>query len=692
MPPASQPSPDRLAAHPNGDDLNYFVTGATGFIGRHLVEELLQRDGTIYVLVREGSRGKIDDLIQRLGAAEGRIVPVNGDLSKPGLGVEGFDEKIDHLFHLAAVYDIKADEESSELANVQGTQAVIDFANSHDVGRFHHTSSIAVAGSYKGVFQEDMFDEEQKLPHHYHRTKYESEKLVRDGVEAQTLIYRPGIVLGHSETGEMDKIDGPYYFFKLLQRLRHALPEWFPIAGPEGGNTTMVPVDFVAKAMDHIAHLPDSDLPGDTFHLVDPEPMSVGTALNTFAKAAHAPQFAMRIDQNLTNVVPSGVRNGVMAVPTVKKIRNQIYNDLGIPPEAMEVRDFRCTFDARDTQRALTGTGIAVPPLDTYAAKLWDYWERNLDPDLFRDRSLATAIKGKKVLITGASSGIGLETAVKVGEAGGEVILVSRTREKLEEVAKQVEDAGGTAHVHPADLSDLDDIERMAQEVIEAHDGVDVLINNAGRSIRRSVARSYDRFHDYERTMQLNYFGALKLIMALLPGMRERKSGHIINVSSIGVQTNTPRFSAYVASKSALDAFSRCAAPECVADNVKFTTIYMPLVRTPMIAPTDMYKAFPTLSPEEAAVMLTDAMIDKPKRKASRLGTFGELLYTLSPATVDIVLNQAYNLFPDSKAAKGKDKKKELPAGEDGQVPPAADEEMSTEAVAMAYLLRGVHF
>ena len=420
--------------------------------------------------------------------------------------------------------------------------------------------------------------------------------------------------------------------------------------------------------------------------------MTVGAALNAFAKAAHAPQFAMRVDQNLTNAVPKGVRNGVMALPTIKRIRNQVYNDLGIPPAAMEVRDFRCTFDARDTQRALKATGIAVPPLDTYAPKLWDYWERNLDPDLFRDRSLATAIKDKRVLITGASSGIGLETAIRVGEAGGTVILVSRTREKLEEVAKQVEEAGGTAHVHPADLSDLEDIERMAQEVIDEHGGVDVLINNAGRSIRRSVARSYDRFHDYERTMQLNYFGALKLIMALLPGMRERKTGHIINVSSIGVQTNTPRFSAYVASKSALDAFSRCAAPECVADNVKFTTIYMPLVRTPMIAPTDMYKAFPTLSPEEAAEMLTDAMIDKPKRKASRLGTFGEILYSLSPATVDIVLNQAYNLFPDSKAAKGKGKKKELEPGEDGEVPPTGDEEMSTEAVAMAYLLRGVHF
>jgi len=670
--------------------LNYFVTGATGFIGRHLVEELLKREGTVHVLVREGSRGKVDALMQRLGAQEGRIVPVAGDLSKPGLGVESFEERIDHLFHLAAVYDIQADEESSVRANVEGTRHVVEFANAHDVGRFHHTSSIAVAGSYKGVFQEDMFDEDQKLPHHYHRTKYESERIVREGVEAQTLVFRPGIVLGHSETGEMDKIDGPYYFFKLLQRLRAALPEWFPVAGPEGGNVTMVPVDFVAKAMDHIAHLPDEDLPGDTFHLVDPEPMSVGQALNTFAKAAHAPQFAMRIDQNLMNVVPKGVRAGLNAIPTVKKIRNQIYSDLGIPPEAMEVRDFRCTFDARDTQRALSGTGIAVPPLDTYAPRLWDYWERNLDPDLFRDRSLKTAIKGKRILITGASSGIGLSTALKIGEAGGEVLLVARTREKLEEVAAQVEEAGGKAHVHPADLSNLEDIDRLAEEVLAVHGGIDVLINNAGRSIRRSVARSYDRFHDFERTMQLNYFGALKLILAFLPGMRERKSGHVINVSSIGVQTNTPRFSAYVASKSALDAFSRCVAPECVADNVKFTTIYMPLVRTPMIAPTDMYKAFPTLTPDEAAQMLCDAMIDKPKRKASRLGTFGEVLYSLSPKTVDIVLNQAYQLFPDSKSARGKTKELE-PGAADG-APPAGDEEMSTEAVAMAYLLRGVHF
>ena len=305
----------------------------------------------------------------------------------------------------------------------------------------------------------------------------------------------------------------------------------------------------------------------------------------------------------------------------------------------------------------------------------------------------------KTILITGASSGIGQETALKIGEAGGEVILVSRTREKLEEVASAVEKLGGTAHVHPADLSDMDDLQRMAGEVLEQHGGVDILVNNAGRSIRRSLKASYDRFHDFERTMQLNYFGALRLILAFAPGMRERRSGHIINVSSIGVQTNTPRFSAYVASKAALDAFSRCVAPEMIGDGVHITTIYMPLVRTPMIAPTNIYDAFPTLSPDEAATLITDAMIDKPKRVATRLGTFGQILYAVSPKVVDQVMNTAYNIFPDSKAAKG-DKKPSAEAKGDGAKPDGKgdgagkkeEQEMSTEAIAMAYLLRGVHF
>ena len=227
-------------------------------------------------------------------------------------------------------------------------------------------------------------------------------------------------------------------------------------------------------------------------------------------------------------------------------------------------------------------------------------------------RSLEDAIMDRIVMITGASSGIGKATALKIGAAGGTVLLVARTRDKLEQVGHEVERLGGVAYVHPGDLTDADDIDRMAAEVLERHGAVDILLNNAGRSIRRSVARSYDRFHDYQRTMQLNYFGPVKLILDLLPGMRERESGHIINISTMGLQVNTPRFAAYLASKAALDAFSRSIGPEIIGDGVHITTVYMPLVRTPMIAPTKIYDRFPTLSSEEAADLICDAIRKRP--------------------------------------------------------------------------------
>jgi short-subunit dehydrogenase len=264
--------------------------------------------------------------------------------------------------------------------------------------------------------------------------------------------------------------------------------------------------------------------------------------------------------------------------------------------------------------------------------------------------SLSGAVKGRNVLITGASSGIGRSTAIKIGEAGGTVMLVARTREKLEEVADEVREAGGTAHVHPCDLTDTDDIDRMAKEVLAEHGRVDVLINNAGKSIRRSVNRSYDRFHDYQRTMQLNYFAPVKLILDLLPVMRERGAGHIVNVSTMGLQINTPRFAAYLASKAALDAFSRSIGPEIIGDGVHVTTVYMPLVRTPMIAPTKIYDRFPTLSPEEAADMICEAIRKRPKRIATALGNLGQLTYAIAPGAQDLVVNRAYQLFPEGEA------------------------------------------
>ena len=657
---------------------SYLVTGGTGFIGRHLVERLLQRDGTVHMLVREGSRARLEELAARWDARD-RLIPVTGDLTAPLLGLSDADKQklsgVDHFFHLAAVYDMTADDETNRLSNVGGTHNAVELANALGAKRLHHVSSIAVAGKYRGLFREDMFDEGQKLADPYSQTKFESEKLVRDRAQVPWRVYRPGIVVGHSQTGEMDKIDGPYYFFKVIQRMRNVLPPWMPVVGLEGGKINLVPVDFVAAAMDHIAH--EDGLDGQAFHLTDPNPKSAGQVINVFARAAHAPEASMRVDRQMLNVVPKQARRMIAQLPPVKRITDQVLGDFGIPREVLSYIDYPSDYDSRDAQRALEGTGIAVPALEGYADRLWDHWERNLDPDLFKDRSLRGAIEGKVVVITGASSGIGEAVALRVGEAGGIAVLVARSEDKLNEVKSQIEEAGGVAHVHPGNLSELEDCDRLVDEILAAHGRVDILVNNAGRSIRRSIGNSYDRFHDFQRTMQLNYFGALKLIIGFLPGMRERKSGHIINVSSIGAQTNTPRFSAYVASKSALDAFSRSIASELVDDHVSITTVYMPLVRTPMIAPTGMYDAFPTASPDEAAEMITKAMIYKPKKVATRLGTFGEVLYALAPKSVDVILNTAFKLFPESAAAQGQKRE---------------DEEVSAEGVAFAHLMRGVHW
>jgi NAD(P)-dependent dehydrogenase (short-subunit alcohol dehydrogenase family) len=654
--------------------MTYFVTGATGFIGRHLVERLLAREGDVYVLVREGSAEKLD----RWRGQE-RVKPVFGDLSHPQLGIDDSAREqlqgVDHFFHLAAIYDITADETRNALLNVGGTQNAVDLANALSAKCFHHMSSIAVAGSYDGHFTEDDFDEGQDLPTPYHRTKYESEKLVRERVQGPWRAYRPSLVVGNSKTGEMDKIDGPYYFFKAIQKLRHALPQWFPLVSLEFGRTNIVPVDYVAAVVDHIAHLDGLDR--QAFHVVDPKPPKSGDVMNTFANAAHAPHAVMRVDKKLTDMLPKGVLSYAMKIPALQGIKRSFLADLGIPEEAIQNAELRTRFDARDTQRALADSGIELPPLDSYATKLWDYWERNLDPDLFKDRSFEGAVNGRTVVITGASSGIGRAAAIKIAAAGGIPLLVARTREKLEEVKAEIEAADGTAYVYACDLSDYDAIEQLVAQLLSDHPAIDMLVNNAGRSIRRSFKLSYERFHDYERTVGLNYLSPVKLMLGLLPHMAERRSGHIVNVSSIGVQTNPPRFSAYVASKSALDAFTRVVSSETIGDNVTFTTIHMPLVRTPMIAPTKIYDSFPTISPDEAADLICEAIRTKPKQINTRLGTFGEVAYALAPKAVDQILHMAYKVFPESAAASGKKDPSEKASG---------------EATALAYLMRGVHW
>ncbi|PWF48548.1 SDR family oxidoreductase [Massilia glaciei] len=662
--------------------MQYFVTGATGFIGKRLVKKLLARKGSVvYFLMREASRDKLPELLEYWGVSKARAIPVFGDLRQPKLGVSKDDIKklsktIDHFFHLAAIYDMMADADEQMAVNVEGTRNTVELANAIGAGCLHHVSSIAAAGMFEGIFREDMFDEAEGLDHPYFATKHESEKIVRVETRGAWRVYRPGLVVGDSKTGEMDKIDGPYYFFKLIQRIRQLLPPWMPTIGLEGGRINIVPVDYVVNAMDHIAHLPKLD--GQAFHLTDPDPMRVGEVLNVFCRAAHAPTMSIRINAALLGFIPKSVKKGIMSLTPVRRVRDALMKDLGLPPDLMTFVNYPTRFDSREATAALKGSGISCPPLEKYAAPIWDYWERNLDPDLFIDRTLRGTVAGKVVLITGGSSGIGLAAAHKFAEAGAITIICGRDEDKLLEAKKEIQAKGFDCITYPADIADMADCDRFVQLLLANHGVVDVLVNNAGRSIRRAIEASYDRFHDFERTMQLNYFGCLRLTMGLLPSMIAQKRGQIINISSIGVLTNAPRFSAYVASKAALEAWTRCASSELSDVGIKFTTINMPLVRTPMIAPTKIYQNVPTLAPEEAADMIAEAVVYKPVRIATRVGVFGQVLHALMPRVAQIVLNTTFRMFPDSDAAKGGDGKKAP--------------QMSSEQIAMQQLLRGVHF
>jgi NAD(P)-dependent dehydrogenase (short-subunit alcohol dehydrogenase family) len=354
-----------------------------------------------------------------------------------------------------------------------------------------------------------------------------------------------------------------------------------------------------------------------------------------------------------------------------------VLKDLGLPEDMLSFVNYPTRFDCRETLAALKGTGISCPNLKDYAWRLWDYWERHLDPDLHIDRTLRGTVGGKVVLVTGGSSGIGLAAAHKFAEAGAVVVICGRDQDKLDEACKEATAKGYAFVAYPADIADMADCDRFVKLLIANHGGVDFLINNAGRSIRRAIESSYDRFHDYERTMQLNYFGCLRVTMGFLPGMVAKHKGHVVNISSIGVLTNAPRFSAYVASKSALDAWTRCASSEFADQGITFTTINMPLVRTPMIAPTKLYNNVPTLAPEEAADLIAQACIFKPVRIATRMGITGQLMHALVPRVAQIAMNTSFRMFPDSSAAKG-DK--------------SAKPQLSAEAVAMQQMMRGIHF
>ena len=570
--------------------MSYFVTGATGFIGRRLVARLLERGGRVYVLVRPQSLPKFEALREFWGRAARRVLPIAGDLAEPNLGVSAADlgklkGRVRHLFHLAAVYDLAASAEDQNTANVVGTDHAIQFAESIRAGCFHLVSSIAAAGLYPGTFREDMFEEATGLEHPYFRTKHDSEGLVRHHCRRPWRIYRPGMVVGDSRTGHIDKVDGPYYFFKMIQKLRRSLPQWFPLVGLEGGYINLVPVDFVTAALDHLAHVEGQD--GQCFHLTDPRQRRVGNVEPVRARCPRADHGLPRRSAAV-RYGAGMVTQSLAGYQPLQQVLDTLLRDLRIPRDVLKFVNWPTRYDASRTQQLLADTDIRVPPLEDYAWRLWDYWERHLDPELSLDRSLAGAVRDKVVLITGGSSGIGLATAKRCAEAGARVIIAARDPDKLEAARAEIAARGGSVFAYPCDLADYEACDAFAARVLAEHGGVDVLVNNAGRSIRRSIELAHERFHDFERLMQLNYYAAIRLTMALLPSMLERGGGHVVSISSIGVLSNAPRFSGYVARRRPWRRWMRCAAAEFADRGLSFTIINMPLVRTPMIAPTKL--------------------------------------------------------------------------------------------------------
>ncbi|MGB7475242.1 MAG: SDR family oxidoreductase, partial [Polyangiales bacterium] len=326
------------------------MTGGTGLIGRALVERLLRRGLNVTLMLRAGSaerrKSELEALERAAGGTNGSLNHVTGDLRAVDLGLSEAGlaalSEAGHCFHLAALYDIDADPDALQKTNVDGTTQLLSALRKAGFdGTLHHVSSVAVAGDYAETFTEAMLEEGQGLPHAYHRSKLESEKLVREsGLDYR--IYRPSGVVGDSKTGAIDRIDGVYFSFGAIKKLAYALPGWARVPVPRiRGGFNLVPVDYVADAMAHIAF---ADTGARVFHLVDPKPPSLLKMTDLFVAAAGGPRLGPALDlAKLPGIKKTGALLSML--PSVRELRDAFLNDLGLPNTGLRAMNVKVRFD-----------------------------------------------------------------------------------------------------------------------------------------------------------------------------------------------------------------------------------------------------------------------------------------------------------------------------------------------------------
>ncbi len=612
----------------------YFLTGATGFIGRHLLESLLKRKQTVYCLVRRQSEDRLQEISLRMQGLGGRVVPLRGDLMQPQLGVNParmaeLAGTIDHFFHLAALYDLTADSESLARTNVEGTRHALDLALGLEAGCFHHVSSVAVAGHYEGTFTEHMLEQAEGLDDPYASTKHDAEVLVRREYSRPFRIYRPSAVVGHSETGEIDRVDGIYHAFRWILKMREAMPDWLPRIGIETGTFNIVPVDYVAKAIDHIAHAKDLD--GQTFHIVDPLPRKTSEIIDEFCRAAGAPTFSTYLKLPSVPRPLARLLDVSEQLPAVRRATDALLSEIGIPRRLLGYLGHSTEYACDETLRALAGSGVELPPLESYAERLWHFWERHLSTMPVRSPLLSRAVDGKRVLIAHARGAIETSLALRLAASGATLVLLDSNAAAVEELRGQIVRTGARAYGYLADPSSSADRTAALARILEEHGGADIVICGSTGSLRRTTP-ALDAVDPAacEAAVSRVYVGTIELLHGVLSGMRERGAGHILLLSTLPL--DGPADAAHLAACAALDTFASALASDLSAAGIAVTSAPLPPVKLEAAGPG-------AIDVDRAVDVICDALVHRPRRATTWLGTAAELSRAAAPQAFETAMS-----------------------------------------------------